>query len=77
MLRNSILLSDFDRRIRTLLFTSSTPGEGKSTTAMHLAIAHAQQGKKTLLIDADLRRPTLHKKLGVDPPGWAVERVYF
>jgi len=68
MLRNSILLSDFDRRIRTLLFTSSTPGEGKSTTAMHLAIAHAQQGKKTLLIDADLRRPTLHKKLGVDPP---------
>jgi capsular exopolysaccharide synthesis family protein len=66
MLRNSILLSDLDSRIRSLLLTSATPGEGKSTTAVYLAIAHAQQGKKTLLIDADLRRPTLHKKLGME-----------
>ncbi len=69
MLRNSILLSDVDRRLRTILITSSTPGEGKSTAAMHLAIAHADQGKKTLLIDADLRRPTLDKKLGITDPG--------
>lgn len=62
MLRNSILLCDIDHRLRSILFTSATPGEGKSTTALHLAIAHAQQGKRTLLIDADLRRPTLHKK---------------
>jgi capsular exopolysaccharide synthesis family protein len=64
-LRNTILLADFDRNIRSMLVTSASPGEGKSTTAVHLAIAHAQQGKRTLLIDADLRRPTVHKKLGI------------
>jgi capsular exopolysaccharide synthesis family protein len=64
-LRNSILLGDFDRRIRSLLVTSASPGEGKTTTAVHLAVAHSQQGKKTLLIDADLRRPSVHKKLGI------------
>lgn len=66
-LRNSILLGDFDRRIQSLLITSASPGEGKSTTAVHLAIAHSEQSKKTLLIDADLRRPSVHKKLGIDP----------
>jgi capsular exopolysaccharide synthesis family protein len=66
MVRNSILLTDSDRRLRSLLFTSATPGEGKSTTALHLAMAHAEQGRSTLLIDADLRRPTLHKKLQMD-----------
>jgi succinoglycan biosynthesis transport protein ExoP len=64
-LRNSILLSDQDRRMRSLLFTSASPSEGKSTTAAHLAVAHAEQGKKTLLIDADLRRPSQHKRFGV------------
>jgi polysaccharide biosynthesis transport protein len=61
-LRNSILLTDFDRRMNSILVTSASPGEGKSTIATHLAIAHAEQGKKTLLIDADLRRPTQHKR---------------
>ncbi|MGA7410129.1 MAG: polysaccharide biosynthesis tyrosine autokinase, partial [Bryobacteraceae bacterium] len=69
MLRNSILLADVERPIRTILITSSTPGEGKSTTAMYLAMAHAEQGKKTLLVDADLRRPTLAKKLGISDAG--------
>lgn len=64
-IRNSILLTDFDRRLRTLLFTSATASEGKSTTAGHLASAHAEQKKKTLLIDCDLRRPSQHKLFGI------------
>lgn len=64
-LRNSILLTDFDRRLRSLLMTSASPGEGKSTIAVRLAIAHAQQNRRTLLIDGDLRRPSVHRKLGL------------
>jgi capsular exopolysaccharide synthesis family protein len=60
-----VLLTDFDRRLRTLLFTSATASEGKSTTAGHLAFAHAEQQKKTLLIDCDLRRPSQHKLFGI------------
>ncbi len=60
-LRNSILLTDFDRRLRSVLITSASPSEGKSTVAAHLAVAHAEQGHRTLLIDGDLRRPSLHK----------------
>jgi capsular exopolysaccharide synthesis family protein len=64
-LRQSILLSDLARRPRNLLITSATPREGKTTSAVHLAIAHSLQGRKTLLIDADLRRPGIHPKLGL------------
>lgn len=64
-LRSSILLTDFDRRIRTLLFTSASPGEGKSTTAGHMAYLHAEQKKRTLLIDCDLRRPSQHRLFGI------------
>ena len=63
-LRNNILLADFDRRLRTILVSSPLPSEGKSTIAAHLAVAHAQQGKKTLLVDADLRRPSIHRRFG-------------
>ncbi len=66
-LRNNILLADFDRRLRVILVTSPSPSEGKSTVAAHLAIAHAEQGKKTLLIDADLRRPSIHRKFDFSP----------
>ena len=66
-LRNSILLGDFDRRLRSLLVTSATPGEGKTTTAVHLAVAHADQKKRTLIIDCDLRRPSVHQKLNIHP----------
>ena len=60
-LRNSMLLTDFDRRLRSVLVTSASPAEGKSTVAAHLAAAHAEQRHKTLLIDGDLRRPSAHK----------------
>lgn len=63
-LRSSILLADFDRRLRTMFLTSATAGEGKSTTAGHLAVAHAEQGRRTLIVDCDLRRPTQHKLFG-------------
>jgi capsular exopolysaccharide synthesis family protein len=60
-LRNSILLTDFDRRLRSILMTSASPSEGKSTVAAHLAATHASQHKRTLLIDGDLRRPSVHR----------------
>jgi capsular exopolysaccharide synthesis family protein len=65
-LRNSIMLTDFDRRLKCILMTSASPSEGKSTVAGHLAIAHAEQGNKTLIIDGDMRRPSLHKLFGVE-----------
>jgi capsular exopolysaccharide synthesis family protein len=60
-LRNSILLTDFDRRLKSVLLTSASPAEGKSTVAAHLAATHASQHKRTLLIDGDLRRPSVHR----------------
>jgi polysaccharide biosynthesis transport protein len=64
-LRDSILLSDLGRRPRSLLVTSATPREGKTTTTLNLAIVHSLQKRKTLLIDADLRRPSIHERLGL------------
>jgi capsular exopolysaccharide synthesis family protein len=49
------------------MITSATPGEGKTTLAAHLAISNAARGKKTLLVDSDLRRPSLHAKFGLKP----------
>ena len=66
-IRNTILLSDFEGRLRSIALTSAAPSEGKSTVAAHLAIANADRGKKTLLVDADLRRPSLHSKFGLNP----------
>jgi capsular exopolysaccharide synthesis family protein len=67
-LRNSIFLSDFDRRVRTMMVGSPSPSEGKTTVASHLAIAHAQQGRRTLILDADLRRPSLHRRFDLAAP---------
>jgi polysaccharide biosynthesis transport protein len=64
-LRNSITLSQSATAIRSILITSATPSEGKSTTAAHLAIAHAEQNKRTLLIDADLRKPSQHMRFDI------------
>ncbi len=66
-LRNAILLGQFNAPLKSILLTSATPGEGKTTTAIHLALAHAQQSHKTLLIDADLRRPSVQNALGINP----------
>jgi tyrosine-protein kinase Etk/Wzc len=65
-LRTNILFSHADQPKRVLMVTSSGPKEGKSTTVSNLAITFAQMGNRTLLIDADLRRPILHKLFGLD-----------
>jgi len=69
-LRTSVLLSASDCPPHSLLVTSTQPGEGKTTIASNLAIALAQVGKRVLLVDADLRSPSLHRLFGRrDDPG--------
>jgi succinoglycan biosynthesis transport protein ExoP len=64
-LRTGVSLFIMDRSVRTILVTSATPLEGKSTTVTYLAAACAHIGKRTLIIDADMRRPTAHKNLNL------------
>jgi capsular exopolysaccharide synthesis family protein len=65
-LRAALLLSRDGRELKSLLVTSSLPGEGKTTTAINIAISLAESGANVLLIDGDLRRPTLHTIFEVD-----------
>ncbi len=60
-MRTNLLFSSADHPRQLIMVTSSTPREGKSTSVANLAITFAQMGSKTLLVDADLRRPMLHK----------------
>jgi polysaccharide biosynthesis transport protein len=64
-LRTNLEFASVDKPIRTLQITSTGPSEGKSTLAVNLAAVIAQSERKVLLIDADLRRPSVHKYLGI------------
>lgn len=64
-IRTNLLFMGTDRPLQTLVITSPGPQEGKTTTAVSLAITMAQAGSKTLLVDTDMRRPRLHRALGV------------
>lgn len=64
-LRTNIQYSSFDKEVRVIVVTSSEAGEGKSTTAGNLAISFSQAQKKTVMIDCDLRKPSLHKKFRI------------
>ncbi|NQX59445.1 CpsD/CapB family tyrosine-protein kinase [Paenibacillus qinlingensis] len=64
-LRTNIQFSSIDEELRVIMVTSAGPGEGKSTTLINLAVAYAQTDKKVLVIDGDLRKPTMHHTLRV------------
>ncbi len=70
VLRSNVRFAAVGEPLNSMMVTSTTPGEGKSLTAANLAIAMALDGRKVILVDADLRRPTVHEKFGVrNTPG--------
>ncbi len=64
-LRTNLEFSSVDKPLRTILVTGAEAGDGKTTVAANLAAIFAQGGKRVLLLDADLRRPRLHRFLGI------------
>ncbi len=64
-LRTNLEFSGLDRPLRSMVVTSAGAEEGKSTTLANLAVALAQAGKRVILVDCDLRRPSLHETFGV------------
>ncbi len=64
-MRTNLLFSRKDEKLNTIVVVSAGAGEGKSTTTLNLATVFAQTGQRVLVVDSDLRRPTLHKLLHV------------
>lgn len=64
-IRTNVQFAAIERDIHSIVITSAVPGEGKSTVSANLAAVFAQQGKKVLLADMDLRRPTVHRVFSV------------
>jgi protein-tyrosine kinase len=65
-LRTNIQFAGLDRPCKTIVITSATPSEGKTTTAANFAVVCAQAGSRVCLVDGDLRKPTIHTVLGLD-----------
>lgn len=61
LLRTKIPFFSKDQELKTVMVTSSQPGEGKTTTISNLAVTYAHEGKKVLLIDVNMRKPSLHR----------------
>lgn len=64
-LRTNLEFSSLDKPLRTMIVTSAAPEEGKSTVLANLAVVMAQAGKHVILVDCDLRRPSLHELFGI------------
>lgn len=64
-LRTNILYSSIDKEIKSIVVTSACPEEGKSTVSGNLALAFAQNGKRVIIIDCDLRKPSIHRKFNI------------
>ena len=60
-LRSNLQFSEFGKNIKLIVITSANPNEGKSEVSINLAASLAQQGKKVIIVDADMRKPTQHK----------------
>jgi len=65
VLRTNLKFTSFDSSLKTIVITSSGPSEGKSTTVTNLAVTFVQSGSKAIIIDADLRKPRIHKIFGI------------
>lgn len=64
-LRTNIQFSSPDKKVQSILITSSGPSEGKTTTSVNLAVTMAQSGSRTILVDCDQRKPKVHKLLSI------------
>ena len=64
-IRTNLQFAGAGKQLKTIVFTSAIPGEGKSTTVANLAIAMGQDDKKILLIDCDMRKPVIHRRFSL------------